>query len=113
MKVVNRENAKHYHWKNVCDGWHFVDSGDLSIIAERMPPHTAEDMHYHSKARQFFYILTGEAKMELETGELRLEAGTGVEIAPLEAHKMMNTSQSDVEFIVVSVPKSHGDKITL
>lgn len=110
MKIVNRDNAEHYKWKTVCDGWHFLKSDELSVIAEKMPPNTFEDMHYHRKARQFFYILSGEAEMRFEHETIKLKAGTGVEIEPMEIHQMTNTSNESVEFVVISMPKSHGDK---
>ena len=113
MKKVNRETAKHYFWKEVCDGWHLVERDDLSVIAEKMPPNTAEDMHYHQQSRQFFYILSGQATMCFSDRKEILLAGTGVEIEPGEAHQMSNYSDSPIEFIVVSMPKSHGDKITV
>lgn len=113
MRKIKRENAEHYNWKEVCDGWHFVAHDDLSIIAEKMPPHTAEDMHYHSKARQFFYILSGQAVMHFPGGEEILKESEGIEINPMEAHQMANDTDSDIEFLVISMPKSHGDKIIL
>ncbi len=57
--------------------------------------------------------MSGEAEMRSENGKVGLKAGTSVEIAPSEIHQMMNTSEEDAEFIVVSMPKSHGDKVTL
>ena len=51
MKKVDRQSAKHYFWQEICDGWHFVERDDLSIIAEKMPPNTSEDMHYHTIRR--------------------------------------------------------------
>ena len=110
MKIITRENAEHYNWKEVCDGWHFIKSDELSVIAEKMPPHTEEDMHFHHKSRQFFYILSGEAEMRFAEKSVTLKAGTGIEVAPKEAHQMRNVSDSAVEFIVVSMPKSHGDR---
>lgn len=109
--IVSNKNARHYHWKTVCDGWHLVDREDLSVITERMPPHTAEDMHYHETSRQFFYILSGQAVMQFADGEETLRAGEGIEVAPDDAHQMTNNSDSDIEFLVVSMPKSHGDRI--
>lgn len=35
----------------------------------------------------------------------------GIEIAPLEVHKMINSSAEDIKFIVVSESNSHGDKV--
>lgn len=44
MKKVDRQSARHYFWQEICDGWHLVERDDLSIIAEKMPPNTSEDM---------------------------------------------------------------------
>ena len=110
MKIINRESAEHYSWKEVCDGWHFINTDELSVIAERMPPHTEEDMHFHHRSKQFFYILSGEVEMRFRQESKHLTAGTGIEIEPGEAHQMRNVSDTDAEFIVISAPKSHGDK---
>lgn len=90
-----------------------VEHEELSIIAEKMPPNMAEDIHYHQHAKQFFYILAGQATMRFSEHEEVLNPGDGIEIAPLEAHQMTNISCGDIEFIVVSMPKSHGDKVVI
>ena len=110
MKIISRETAEHYNWKEVCDGWHFIKSDELSVIAEKMPPHTEEDMHFHHKSKQFFYILSGEAEMKFKDKSVQLKTGTGIEVTPMEAHQMRNVSDKEIEFIVVSMPKSHGDR---
>lgn len=113
MEKINRKSAKHYKWKEMCDGWHFLERDDLSVIAEKMPPKSAENMHYHNISRQFFYILSGEATMCFKDRSIVLNEGEGIEIEPREAHQMINNSNFDVEFIVVSMPKSHGDKVVV
>ena len=111
-KKISRETARHYIWKDVCDGWHFVEQDGLSVIAERMPPGTQEDMHYHQNARQFFYLLAGQAVMRFSDGkEEVLTPGQGIEVPPKQCHQMTNPFSQDAEFMVVSSPKSHGDKI--
>lgn len=110
MRIITRETAEHYNWKEVCDGWHFIKTDELSIIAEKMPPHTQEDMHFHRKSKQFFYILSGEAEMRFEKESKTLRAGMGIEVSPMEAHQMRNVSDQDVSFLVVSMPKSQGDR---
>ena len=111
MEKINRTTAPHYFWKKVCEGWHLVERDDLSVIAEKMPPRTAEDMHYHQKARQFFYILSGQATMHFIDRTVLLNVGDGLEIEPGEAHQMCNQSDNAVEFLVVSMPKARGDRI--
>ena len=113
MRVVSRESAEHYNWKAICDGWHFVNTDELSIIVEKMPPQTFEDMHYHCKSRQFFYVLSGEAVMNLSNESEKLTAGMGIEVSPMEAHQMANISETETEFIVISMPKAHGDKVII
>lgn len=76
-----------------------------------MPPNTSEDMHYHRKAKQFFYILSGQATMQFSDCTLLLNTGDGVEIKPGQAHQMCNCSDTEIEFLTVSMPKSHGDKV--
>ncbi len=80
------------------------------IIRERMPPGTAEVNHFHVKARQFFYVLSGVAVMSMNDAEVELRTGEGLEIDPGVPHQVHNRGEADVEFLVVSQPHSHGDR---
>lgn len=106
----DRASARHYTWAEVCDGWHLVERDDLSVILERMPRQTREEQHLHTRARQFFYVLSGQAVLLLEDHEVHLSPGQGLEVAPGTAHQMRNDSDADLEFLVVSAPKAHGDR---
>ena len=108
--IVNKFNAEHYIWGENCDGWHFLKNDNLSIIQERVSAGKSEKRHFHSKSRQFFYILKGTAAIEIEGTVHHLKPGQGIEVPPKTPHKFMNQSSEDVEFIVVSAPKSHGDR---
>lgn len=111
MGVISTENAEHYRWGEVCDGWHLLSGDDLSVIEERMPPGTAEQRHRHAKSRQFFYVLEGEALLELEGTRHVLRGGQGLHVPPGAAHQMRNAGTRELRFLVVSSPKSHGDRI--
>jgi mannose-6-phosphate isomerase-like protein (cupin superfamily) len=111
--IVSKETAEHYIWGSVCDGWHFVKQEDLSVIYERMPSGTSEVRHFHNKSRQFFFILSGIATIEVDGERHQIEKFQGIEVAPGIPHQMTNQLQSDIEFIVISQPMSHGDRITL
>ncbi|GAB3711749.1 cupin domain-containing protein [Spirosoma flavus] len=110
---ISKHTAEHYNWGNQCDGWHLVKSDSLSIIQERMPPGTAEVKHYHQQSRQFFFILAGEATMEIGKELHVLRVHEGVEIPPMVAHQMRNESANDLWFTVTSMPKSHGDRVSV
>jgi quercetin dioxygenase-like cupin family protein len=111
MAVVGAGNAEHYRWGRGCDGWHLLAGDDLSIIEERMPAGTAEQRHRHVHARQFFYVLEGEAVLELEGTPHLLRRGEGLHVPPGAAHQMRNDSGAATRFLVVSAPRSHGDRV--
>lgn len=108
---ISKQNAEHYIWGDNCDGWHLVKNKELSIIHERMPANTTEVMHYHSHARQFFFVLSGIATMEIDGELITLSPNEGIEVPPLIQHQIRNESDQDVEFLVVSQPNSRGDRV--
>ena len=111
--IIDKTIAERYIWGENCDGWHFLKDNELSIIQEKVPPGKSEKRHFHSKSRQFFYILKGAAFIEINGVVYQLKPGQGIEIPPKSPHKFMNQSSEDVEFLVISAPKSHGDRVDL
>ena len=111
--TISVENAEHYSWGEINDGWHLLKHDDVSVIQERVPAGGAEVMHYHNVARQFFYILEGEGTMVFEDHEVVLKKGQGLEISPQVKHLFENQSNADVHFLVISIPTTRGDRINI
>ena len=109
--MISVENAEHYIWGGICDGWHLLKRDDMSVIQERVPAGGADVMHHHEKARQFFYVLEGEGSMVFEDQEVILQKGQGLEIPPMAGHQFKNSSQTDVHFLVISVPSTRVDRV--
>ncbi|MGD8574606.1 MAG: cupin domain-containing protein [Gammaproteobacteria bacterium] len=109
--VVDTTRARHYEWGEGCDGWLLRDGADLSVIQERVPPGGSEVRHFHRHARQFFYILSGRATLEVDGEVHELGAGQGCEVAPGQWHQLANDADRDLIFLVVSAPQSHGDRV--
>ena len=109
--MISKETAEHYVWGAVCDGWHLVKHAELSVIHERMPPGASEVRHVHAQARQFFFVLCGTATLEIAGRREILRVHEGVEVPPLVPHQMFNESEQEVEFLVISQPASHGDRV--
>jgi mannose-6-phosphate isomerase-like protein (cupin superfamily) len=80
----------HNLWGDFCDDWHLLKQEELSIIHERMPPETSEVRHYHQKERQFFFVLSGTAAIEIDGEVIILHDHEGVEVPPNALHQMMN-----------------------
>ena len=111
LTPVSRENAEHYRWGVDCDAWYLVNDEQLSVIEEFMPPGAAEIRHHHTKAQQFFYIVSGEVLMEVEGETMLLGVGSGIRVLPGKRHQIRNPSSTPVRFLVISHPRSHGDRI--
>ena len=111
MTPTSTCTAEHYVWGDNCDGWHLLKSDNLSVIQETMPPGTAEVAHYHRQSRQFFYVIEGMLSIALADNETLLREGEGVQVEPGVAHRVLNSTEAPVHFLVISSPPSHGDLV--
>jgi mannose-6-phosphate isomerase-like protein (cupin superfamily) len=111
LNAVSRTNAEHYLWGERCHGWRLVGEADLSVIEEEMPAGRTEVLHAHRKAQQFFYMLDGNALMEMEGRVVPLSTGEGLRIPPGVRHRICNHSAAAIRFLVISQPTSAGDRI--
>ncbi|PRC91251.1 cupin domain-containing protein [Solimicrobium silvestre] len=112
-KISDTNNAEYYIWGEVCDGWHLLKTPDLSVIQERVPPGAGEVRHFHTKARQYFYVLSGQATLEFNDGEISFGANQGVHVEPGVHHRFKNVGDTDVVFMVISSPSTKGDRENL
>jgi mannose-6-phosphate isomerase-like protein (cupin superfamily) len=112
MKPVSKINPlKHYLWGDQCDGWNLLDEKGLSVKLERMPPHTAEQRHYHLQAQQFFFMLHGEAIFEIEEELVKVPENHGIRIEPGKKHRILNKTDQDIEFLLSSQPSTTLDRV--
>jgi mannose-6-phosphate isomerase-like protein (cupin superfamily) len=111
--VISRANAEHYVWGHQSDGWHLVRDQNLSVIEEQMQPETSEALHYHRIAQQFFYMLSGEALIEMDGHDFRMAAGEGIHVPPGALHRIRNESADAIRFLVISQPRSHEDRVVV
>jgi len=111
MAVVSKKNPlQHYQWGDGCDGWVLVDTEALSVKQERMPPNTAEALHYHKHSQQFFFILRGTATFEVESQTFRVTAGEGFHVKAGGKHRIINEADEDLEFVLSSQPSTSNDR---
>ncbi|SDG20577.1 Cupin domain-containing protein [Pedobacter terrae] len=90
-EILSKENClSHYKWGENCDGWNFISKPAAVIKQELMPPRTAEKLHFHHVAEQFFYVLKGDATFLIEDKSLTVHANSGLQIKAGLKHKIMN-----------------------
>lgn len=107
------ETSEHYKWGDDCDGWHLLKSATLSVIQEKMPPGSRDQLHFHQHCQQLFYILCGEATFYLENEAVNILAGESIHVSAGAQHFIENSAAGVLEFLVISQPMAHGDRIVV
>jgi len=102
--MISKQNAPAFTWQGVCDGWTLLDDADLHVLQERMPPDTSELLHKHAHVRQVYFVLEGEATVDLDlVGRSEsLGVGEALVIEPTTPHRISNRSPAALEFLVIS-----------
>lgn len=109
-RVIDEAGASHYTWGAGCDAWRLLDEEQLSVNLESVPSGAEEVRHWHDNAHQFFFILEGQAVIDLPKGELLLVAGQGLHVAPGTIHRFRNPAENPVRFLVISAPSTRADR---
>jgi mannose-6-phosphate isomerase-like protein (cupin superfamily) len=109
-KIIDQQNALHNFWGNNCDSWVLINSEELSVKQEKMPPGAKEKKHLHTKAQQFFFILKGSATFYLENEKIIVAQKKGLLIQPKTKHYIANETLEPLEFLVISQPTTNNDR---
>lgn len=111
--MTSKENSEHYIWGNNCDSWILLNSENLSIKQEMMPPKIKEQLHFHKNAQQFFYILKGKATFHRDGKTFEVLENSGFHILPNQIHLIENDTENDLEFLVISNPSTNNDRFAV
>lgn len=112
-QAISIQNTTHYTWGDNCDGWHLLKTESLSVIQEKMPAGTSEQLHFHHRAQQLFYILSGIATFEIAEKIIIVKANESIAIPAGVKHSIANKTGEDLNFLVISQPDSHGDRTNI
>jgi mannose-6-phosphate isomerase-like protein (cupin superfamily) len=107
---VSKHNRSSFKWRETCDGWTLLATKDLHVMQQRMPPQTSDLLHTHKRTRQLYFVLEGEAEVDLETQRVKLRPGEAIQIEPRMPHRMANRSTHELEFLVISTNAPRGDR---
>jgi mannose-6-phosphate isomerase-like protein (cupin superfamily) len=109
--IPNKENSKHYFWGNNWDSWVLQDTENFSIKQEKMLPNSAETLHFHENAQQFFYILKGKATFYINEDKIEATAQNEISIKASQKHYIANEADKNLEILVISNPNTNNDRI--
>lgn len=112
-ELCDKNSATHYRWGDNCDCWVLTETEGLSVKQERMPAGTREQLHFHARAQQFFFILRGEATFYIAGKKLTVSEQQGIRVQPKVNHFIANETEADLDFLVISEPSTRDDRITV
>ncbi len=75
-----------------------------SVAQVLLPPGKASRRHHHPVAEESYFILAGQARLELDGATAHLRPGDAVAIPSGAVHQIHNEGDTDLIFLAVCVP---------
>ena len=113
MEIRKRQDQKPFTTKDGSTIVSLLDSANApvrnqSLAEARVPAGTATERHYHKESEEFYYILSGSGRMEID-GEEREVGPEDAILIPAGAWHTI-TAQEDLVFLCCCAPPySHED----
>jgi mannose-6-phosphate isomerase-like protein (cupin superfamily) len=70
-------------------------------------------MHAHTRVRQVYFVLQGQATVDLGDRSESLRPGEALVIEPTTPHRISNRSKTALEFLVISSSRPRNDRENL
>ena len=71
----------------------------------RLPPKSANTLHKHIRAEEFYFVLEGLGRMRVGEETLTVPKYGGVLVGPSQLRQVFNDTQSDVLWLIVGAPE--------
>jgi mannose-6-phosphate isomerase-like protein (cupin superfamily) len=85
-----------------------------SVAEALLPPGGATVRHVHPVAEEVYFVLQGEAEMEVDGATRRVRAECAVAIPPGTPHRITNAGEGELRFLCICVPAyTHEDTVLL
>ncbi len=79
-------------------------SENLGARLWRLPPHSANTLHRHVIAEEFFFVLEGVGRIRVGEETLSIPRYGGVLVGPATLRQIFNDSDSEVLWLIVGAP---------
>jgi mannose-6-phosphate isomerase-like protein (cupin superfamily) len=71
----------------------------------RLPPKSANTLHRHIRAEEFYFVLEGTGRMRVGAQTLTVPKHGGVLVAPDQLRQVFNDSDAEVLWLIVGAPE--------
>jgi mannose-6-phosphate isomerase-like protein (cupin superfamily) len=72
----------------------------------RLPPKSANTLHKHPKAEEFYFVLEGEGRIRIEDETLTVPKHGGVLVGPRLLRQVFNDTETDVLWLIIGAPEN-------
>lgn len=76
-----------------------VGSGDIAMGIIRMGPRAATRKHHHPNGSEFYYVLRGQCRVNIDGTDIDADEGTAIYVPAGSVHWMQNTTDETIEFL--------------
>lgn len=98
-------------WKKILFTRADLSDGSVQMINwAKLPAGKAFRAHYHEDMEEVFIIINGKVSITINKETETLKAGDAVQIPIKATHHMSNTSNEDVNYIVIGITKEGKGK---
>src|SRR5215213_9170474 len=71
----------------------------------RLPPKSANTLHKHVRAEEFYFVIEGVGRMRVGEDTLTVPAHGGVLVGPNQLRQVFNDTDSDVLWLIIGAPE--------
>lgn len=71
----------------------------------RMPPQSANTLHKHVRAEEFYFVLEGVGRMRVGEETLTVPKHSGVMVGPDQLRQVFNDTDGDVLWLIIGGPE--------
>ena len=80
-------------------------SENLGARLWRMPPRSANTLHKHIRAEEFYFVLEGVGRLRVGDETLTVPKHGGVHVGPNVLRQVFNDTESEVLWLIVGAPE--------
>jgi mannose-6-phosphate isomerase-like protein (cupin superfamily) len=99
---------KDYSKTIIFSGDDFAEEGHLLQVVT-VPPQTKQRLHLHEQQTEVFYVLEGQAVIEIGGEEFLAQAGDAFICSPEDRHRLWNQSDREFRLVVFKINKPQAD----
>jgi mannose-6-phosphate isomerase-like protein (cupin superfamily) len=86
----------------------FLERSGSEILGARLwrlPPKSANTLHKHRKAEEFYFVVTGTGRIRIGDDTLTIQQHGAVLVGPQMLRQVFNDTESEVLWLIVGAPE--------